>query len=620
MCGIIGATGDTPALNTLLEGLHRLEYRGYDSAGVALVQAGEPVWRRRRAGGNKSLPELAESVGDAPVAATCGIGHNRWATHGGPTEANAHPHVDASGKLALVHNGIIDNYRELTDALPRRGDELTSDTDTEVLAHTIAACMNSKGIGLADAVRECLQKVRGKFAIGVVHADEPDLIVGARRGSPLICGTNATTGFLASDIPAIHGRADTFFVIDDDRVVEVTPGAVRLTTLHGDEVEAQEREVTWDLEAAEKGGYPDFMLKEIHEQPDAVRDTLLGRIEGGAVMLDQVRLSDDDLRMIDKVFVVACGTSFNAGMVARSAIEHWAKLPVEIEIASEFRYRDPVLGRTSLVVAISQSGETLDTMEAVTFARRQKAPVLTVCNVVDSSLARDADAVLYTHAGPEIGVAATKTHVAQLAALQVLALYLAQVRGTLYPEEAAHLISDLQNLPDHVAAAVAGAGHIDAIAAKYRDVRDVFFIGRGVGYAVALEGALKLKEISYIRAEAYAAGELKHGPIALIEPGTLVVAIATKSRLLDKIVANVQEVKARGASVLALVSEEPDGSVDRRIAELADDVIAVPYSGHELFNPMVDVVPLQLFAYSLAKARGNDVDKPRNLAKTVTVE
>ncbi|MEY2471320.1 MAG: hypothetical protein QOK28_649 [Actinomycetota bacterium] len=621
MCGIIGVTGDPSALGVILEGLHRLEYRGYDSAGIALVVPGDEIWRKRRAGGTKSLPELIEAVADAPAGVSTGIGHNRWATHGGPTERNAHPHTDASGKLALVHNGIIDNYKDLAATLPQGGAELQSETDSEVLAHVIAARMASTGMGLADATRAALRDVHGKFSIAVVHVDEPDLIVGARRGSPLICGVNKTTAYLASDIPAIHGKADDFYVIDDERVVELRPGSVRITTLNGDEVALEKREVTWDLASAEKGGYPDFMLKEIYEQPDAVRDTLLGRVDDDLISLDQMKLTDDDLRRIDKVFIVGCGTSYNAGLVGERAIEHWAKLAVESEVASEFRYRDPVLSPNSLVVAISQSGESLDTMEAVTFAKRQKAPVLTVCNVVDSSMARDSDAVLYTHAGPEICVAATKTHVAQVAALNVLALYLAQLRGTLYPEEAAHLVRDLQQVPDRIAQAAANADKAKAMAEKYLDVRDVFFIGRGSGFAMAHEGALKLKELSYVRAEAYAAGELKHGPIALIEEGVLVVALATRSRLLDKIVSNIQEVKARGASVLTVATDlDGNGTIDPRLAELSDDVFAVPDAGHELFNPMVDVVPLQLFAYYLAKARGNDVDKPRNLAKTVTVE
>jgi glucosamine--fructose-6-phosphate aminotransferase (isomerizing) len=616
MCGIIGATGSSPVLPVLLEGLARLEYRGYDSAGVALVADGG-VWRRRRAGGNKSVAELTEAVGDAPPATT-GIGHSRWATHGAPTEPNAHPHIDATGRLALAHNGIIENYRELARTLPQGGDELISDTDTEVLAHLIAA-RKGDGMGLADAVRAALAMVQGKFAIAVIHADDPELIVGARRGSPLIAGQTDGTGLLASDIPAIHGRAETFYVIDNDRVAEVRPGNVRVTDLAGREVELVAREVSWDLEAAEKGGYPDFMMKEIHEQPAAVRDTLLGRIVGGRLVLDQMRLSDDDVRQIDKVFVVATGSSYHAGMVGRLSIEHFAQLPTELEIASEFRYRDPVLDSSSLVVAISQSGETLDTMEAVAHTKAMsKARVLAVTNVVDSSLARDADATLYTRAGPEIAVASTKCHMAQLVAMHVLALYLAQVRGKYYPEEVALQLDCLQRLPERVQTAIDSAPAVTDVARQVEGVRDFFFIGRGVGNAMALEGALKLKEISYLRAEGYPAGELKHGPIALIEPGVVVVAIATRSRLRDKLLANMQEVKARGAIVVALVDEED--ADDAHVRALADHVLTVPDAGHELFQPVVDVVPLQLLAYALATARGNDVDRPRNLAKTVTVE
>jgi len=618
MCGIIGATGNRPVVPLLVEGLRRLEYRGYDSAGVALPAHGT-IWRRRRAGGNRSIAELGAGVSDAPPGITCGIGHSRWATHGAPSEVNAHPHTDPSARLAIIHNGIIENFRELAAELPGGGAELVSDTDTEVLGHLIAA-MVATGVGLADAVRACLRRVEGKFAIAVVHADEPDLIVAARRGSPLVCGTDPTTAYLASDIPAIHGRAERFYIIDDDRVVELTPGQIRVTDLQGSQVEPVEREVTWDLAAAEKGGYPDFMSKEIHEQPAAVSDTLLGRIVDGRIALDQVRLSDDDLRMIDKVFVVACGSSYHAGLVAKQAIQHWCRLPVEVEIASEFRYQDPVLGRTSLVVAISQSGETIDTLEAVHHAKQQKAPVLAVCNVVDSSMARDADAVLYTRAGPEIGVASTKCHLAQLVAMQVLALYLGQVRGNLFPEEVAERLDHLEVLPDRVRRALGAGDTVKSIALSpiVRDARDFFFLGRGVGRAVALEGALKLKELSYLRAEGYPGGELKHGPIALIEPGTVVVAVATRSRLKGKVLSNVEEVKARGATIVLLVDElDVD---DRAVRKLADHVIAVPGAGHELFQPIVDNVPLQLLAYALATARGNDVDKPRNLAKVVTVE
>ena len=618
MCGIIGATGDLPVVPLLVEGLRRLEYRGYDSAGIALPAHGT-IWRRRRAGGTQSIAALADGISDAPPGITCGIGHSRWATHGAPSEVNAHPHTDLSGRLAIIHNGIIENFRELTQELPQRGAELKSDTDTEVLGHLVAAQM-SAGVGLADAVRTCLRRVEGKFAIAVVHADEPDLIVAARRGSPLVCGVDDSTAYLASDIPAIHGKAKQFFIIDDDRVVELRPGEIRVTDLRGGEVEPEEREVTWDLAAAEKGGYPDFMSKEMNEQPTAVSDTLLGRIFEGRITLDQVRLSDDDLRMIDKVFVVACGSSYHAGLVAKQAIQHWCRLPVEVEIASEFRYQDPVLGRTSLVVAISQSGETIDTLEAVSHAKQQKAPVLAVCNVVDSSMARDADAVLYTRAGPEIGVASTKCHLAQLVAMQVLALYLAQVRGTSYPEEVGEKLAHLEVLPARVARALEAGDNVKGIATApdVRDARDFFFLGRGVGRAVALEGALKLKEISYLRAEGFPGGELKHGPIALIEPGTVVVAVATRGRLKGKVLSNVEEVKARGATIILMVDERDVD--DAAVRKLADHVIAVPGAGHELFQPIVDNVPLQLLAYALATARGNDVDKPRNLAKVVTVE
>jgi glucosamine--fructose-6-phosphate aminotransferase (isomerizing) len=612
MCGIIGATGGGPVLSILLDGLARLDYRGYDSAGVAL-QSNGTVWRARRAG---RLAELASVVAAAPAPAHTGIGHTRWATHGRPNEENAHPHLDCTGRLAIIHNGIVENYVELGDELSAAGHELTSETDTEVLAHLIEREV-ARGLGLADAVRAALRRVEGKFAIAVVHADEPGLIVGARRGSPLIAGRSDTTGFLASDIPAILGQTREIYVIDDDRVVEVGPGRLQVTTLEGQTVEPDRRCVEWDLEAAERGGFEDFMLKEIHEQPQAVRDTLLGRLlPSGALKLDQMRLSEEELREVDKVFVLGCGTSYHAGLVAKYAIEHWTRLPVETEIASEFRYRDPVLDSSTLVVGVSQSGETIDTMEACSWAKRQKAKVLAITNVVDSSMARDADAVLYTRAGPEIGVAATKTHLAQIVAMELLALWLAQIRGMQYPEESLELLEELHRLPEKVDAVLSGAEAIMEAARRHVDVRDFFFIGRGIGYPVALEGALKLKEISYVRAEGYPAGELKHGPIALIEDGVVVVGVASRGRreLWQKMLNNVREVQARGATVV-LVAEEGDEVA----AAHADTVLPVPRT-HYLFSPAVDVVALQLFAYALAKAKGNDVDKPRNLAKTVTVE
>ncbi len=613
MCGIVGVTGTESALPLLLDGLSRLEYRGYDSAGVALID-GSQVWLRRRAG---KLAELAGAVGDAPGGATTGIGHTRWATHGRPSEANAHPHADCTGTVALVHNGIIENHVELGDELEAGGHRLRSETDTEVLVHMVEQCL-ADGMGLADAVRSCLRRVEGSFAVAVVSAAEPDLLVAARRGSPLVAGRTDDAALVASDIPAILPSTREIYVLEDGQVVECRPGALRVTTLEGDEVFPARRHIPYDIEVAEKAGYADFMLKEIHEQPQAVRETLRGRTRGGRLTLDELQLSDDELRAVDKVFVVGCGTSYHAGLVAKYAIEHWARLPTEIDVASEFRYRSPVLDAQTLVIGVSQSGESLDTMEACRYARSatNKARVLSVCNVVDASMARESDAVLYTRAGLEIGVAATKTHVAQVVALELLALRLAELRGTLYPEEAGVLVKSLHAMPGLIQQVLDRADDVFGVAARFAGVRDFFFLGRGVGYPVALEGALKLKEISYARAEAYPAGEMKHGPIALIEPGTVVVAVATRGHLQSKIMMNIEEVKARGATVVVVAN------AGDRVASTADAVLEVPQVpvGAELFSPIVDVVALQLFAYAVAKARGWDVDQPRNLAKTVTVE
>ena len=610
MCGIIGVTGTPDALAVILDGLSRLEYRGYDSAGVAL-QAGGSIWIRRRAG---KLAQLTEVVGDAPAGAVAGIGHTRWATHGRPDDRNAHPHTDCTGRLAVVHNGIIENHAALRAELEGSGHTFASDTDTEVLAHLIESNMSS-GAAVAEAVRSALSAAEGAFAVAVVHAEDPELIVAARRVSPLIVGRAEGIGLVGSDIPALLGQTRDLYAVDDDQLVEVRPGSLRITSFAGDPIEPRPITVEWDLEQAEKAGFDDFMLKEIHEQPRAVADTLLGRVTPGVgLRLDETRLDDGELREIDKVFIVGCGTSYYAGLAAKYAIEHWTRLPVEIDIASEFRYRDPVLDRNTLVIGVSQSGETVDTLQAMRHAKRWKARVLVITNVVDSSMARESDAVLYTRAGPEIGVAATKTHLAQLVAMEVLALYLAQLRGTLYPNEINELVDQLHRLPTAIEKVLACSDHVAAVASRYANVRDFFFLGRHVGYPVAMEGALKLKEIAYLRAEGYPAGELKHGPIALIEEGTVVVGVANRGHLLDKILSNVAEVRARGASVVLVVTEG-DGAT----AALADDVLTVPDS-HELFAPILTVIPLQLFAYHLAKARGNDVDKPRNLAKTVTVE
>ena len=613
MCGIIGVTGGSGGTELLLDGLARLEYRGYDSAGVAL-DYGHDLYRARAATGTGSLADLRKVVENVPAGVTAGIGHTRWATHGHPTETNAHPHLDCSGKVAVVHNGIIENWRELAAKLRETGHVLASDTDTEVFAHLVEEEMAS-GSSLANAVRSSLREVRGAFALAVIAASEPGTIVAARRVSPLVVGMgdgDNPMGLLASDIPALLGHTRRFWVLDDDQVVELRPGQMRVTTLAGKVVEPTELQ---DIEAAEKGGYPDFMGKEIHEQPRAVADTLLGRLlADDTIGLDELRITPDDLRDIDKVFIVACGSSYHAGLVAKYAIERWARLPTEIDIASEFRYRDPVLDERTLVVGVSQSGETIDTLQAMSEARQWNAKVLVISNVVDSSMARVADGVLYTHAGPEVGVASTKTHLSQIVALELLALYLAQLRGTLPAADARRLFGKLEELPALIETVLAREDDVAAVAGQFTKTRDFFFLGRHVGFPVALEGALKLKELSYLRAEGYPAGELKHGPIALIEPGAVVVAVATRTRLWEKMMSNIAEVRSRGATVLLVAN---DG--DEETAAEADAVLWVPET-EPLFAPVVDVVPLQLFAYHLAALHGLDVDRPRNLAKTVTVE
>jgi glucosamine--fructose-6-phosphate aminotransferase (isomerizing) len=613
MCGIIGATGAEDVLPVLLDGLHGLEYRGYDSAGVALVAA-EGLWRARAAGGTRSVAELEARAADAPAGRSTGIGHTRWATHGGPTEENAHPHVDCTGRLALVHNGIIENHAELAAELVAGGHVLRSGTDTEVLAHLVEEG-TARGLPLAEAVRAAARRLRGSFAVAVVHADDPELVVAARRATPLVVGLAPGAALLASDVPALLGRTRQLFALEDDQVAELRPGTLRVTTLEGEPVEPVALSVAWDVEAAQKGGFDDFMSKEMHEQPRAVADTLLDRVEpGGRLALDELRLGEDDLRAVEKVFIVACGSSYHAAMVAKYAIEHWTRLPTEVDIASEFRYRDPVLDGRTLTVGVSQSGETLDTLQALREARRWGSRVLVVTNVVGSSMAREADGVLYTRAGPEIGVASTKCHLAQIVALELLALALAQVRGSLGDARVAGVLDRMRELPGKVEDALGREKEVAAVAAAVAGARDYFFLGRGVGYPVALEGALKLKEISYLRAEGYAAGELKHGPIALIVPGTVVVAVATRSPLTEKMLANVAEVASRGATVV-LVADDGDTAA----AAVADHVLWVPPTD-PLLSPVVDVVPLQLLAYRLARDLGNDVDRPRNLAKTVTVE
>src|ERR687891_253212 len=607
MCGIVGYVGPHRALPIILEGLRRLEYRGYDSSGVALLDGDLTVVKR--AG---KLSELDAALDDrrAP-SGTVGIGHTRWATHGAPTNVNAHPHTDCDGRIAVIHNGIVENHAELRAGLEKRGHGMRSDTDTEVVAHMLEERSGS----LPDRVREVVRELEGAFALVVVSTHDPDVIVGVKVSSPLVVGLGKRENVLASDIPAVLERTRRVLPVDERRVVEVRADAIRVTDFDGAEVAVEPFEVDWDVIRAQKGGYDDFMRKEIDEQPAAIRDTLVGRLdERGLLSLDELHIDEDVLRDVDKVFVVACGTAYHSGLVAKYAIEHWTRLPVEIDIASEFRYRDPVLGPDTLTLAVSQSGETIDTLEAARHARQQGSNLLAVTNTVGSSLAREADGVIYMHAGPEIGVAATKTFATQMVSQYILAMYLAQVRGSMFPEEIAEVLTRMGELPDEVQRAIGLDAQVQELAQRFQEARDWLFIGRHTGFPAALEGALKLKEISYVHAEGYPAGELKHGPIALVEEGVPVVAVATTCHVYPKMLSNIQEVRARGANVIAVGSEG-----DQEISAHAKHVLFVPRVP-ELFAPVVVTPPLQLLAYHVAKVRGCDVDQPRNLAKSVTVE
>jgi glutamine---fructose-6-phosphate transaminase (isomerizing) len=611
MCGIVGYAGGQQALPILLAGLRRLEYRGYDSAGVAVLDGGE-VQVVRKAGKLSALEQVLG--GDDALTGVTGIGHTRWATHGQPTDRNAHPHLDCTGRVAVIHNGIIENFYTLRGQLEAEGHRFASQTDTECVAHLVEAALG-EGLAFPDAVRAALRRLEGSFALAVLHQGDPGTVVGAKRDLPLVAGRAAGENFVASDFAAFLDHTKDGVILEDDQVVVVTPDGLEVTDLGGRPVAAYEHHVDWDLSAAEKGGYEHFMLKEMHEQPLAIKQTLEGRTDpGGRLHLDELRMSEDELREVDKVFVVACGTAFHSGLVAKYAIEHWTRLPVEIEIASEFRYRDPVLDRNTLVIAISQSGETADTLGAVRYARRQRARVLTVCNTVGASIPRESDAVLYTRAGPEVGVAATKTFATQLAAMYLVALYLAQVRGTMFVDEVASVVRELERIPKKVELCLERGDQVRKVAEAHKDARDWLFLGRHVGYPMALEGALKLKEISYLHAEGYPAAELKHGPIALIEEGTPVVVVHPSSHVYAKMLTNIQEVAARGAAVIAIAE---DG--DREVAAHAAHVLRVPATA-QLLSPLVCLVPLQLLSYHVATARGCPIDKPRNLAKSVTVE
>ena len=625
MCGIVGYVGSRDARDVVLEGLRRLEYRGYDSAGIAVVVGGE-LRTAKKAG---KLANLEKVLADEPLpAATIGLGHTRWATHGGPSDRNAHPHVSADGAVSVVHNGIIENFAALRAECEASGIEFTSETDTEVVAHLLAAVYESTPEGesrLAEAMRGVCQRLEGAYTLVAAHVAEPDTLVAARRSSPLVVGIGETADgtaeyFLGSDVAAFIGHTREARELGQDQVVEIdrTRG-LTVTGFDGTPAEPTAYTVDWDAAAAEKGGYDWFMLKEIAEQPQAVADTLLGRLgEDGELVLDEVRLSDEELRDIDKIFVVSCGTSYHAGLIAKYAIEHWTRIPVEVEVASEFRYRDPVLDRSTLVVVISQSGETMDTLMALRHAKEQKARVLAICNANGSTIPRESDAVLYTHAGPEIAVASTKAFLAQIVACYLVGLFLAQVRGIKYEDEIASIVDDLRALPDAVTTVLELMEPVRALGRSLADANTILFLGRHVGFPVALEGALKLKELAYIHAEGFAAGELKHGPIAVIDQGTPVVVIVPSPRSRNsvhgKVVSNIQEVRARGARTIVIAEEG-----DEDVVPYADHLIRVPRTP-TLLAPVVTTVPLQVLACEIADTRGFDVDQPRNLAKSVTVE
>ncbi|UPZ30809.1 glutamine--fructose-6-phosphate transaminase (isomerizing) [Streptomyces sp. LRE541] len=615
MCGIVGYVGSQSALDVVVAGLKRLEYRGYDSAGIAVLADGGMA-AAKKAG---KLANLEKELVERPLpTGSTGIGHTRWATHGGPTDANAHPHLDNAGRVAVVHNGIIENFAALRAELAERGHTLSSETDTEVVAHLLAeefsACAD-----LAESMRLVCRRLEGAFTLVAAHADEPDVVVGARRNSPLVVGVGEGEAFLASDVAAFISHTRSAIELGQDQVVELRRDGVHVTGFDGSPAETRAYHVDWDVSAAEKGGYDYFMLKEIAEQPKAVADTLLGRVDAsGSLTLDEVRIAPGALREVDKVVVVACGTAFHAGLIAKYAIEHWTRIPCEVELASEFRYRDPILDARTLVIAISQSGETMDTLMALRHAREQGAKVLAVCNTNGSTIPRESDAVLYTHAGPEVAVASTKAFLTQLVACYLVALYLGQVRGTKWGDEIRAVVRDLSRIAEDVDRVLETMEPVRELARSLADKNTVLFLGRHVGYPVALEGALKLKELAYMHAEGFAAGELKHGPIALIEDDLPVVVVVPSPRgrsvLHDKIVSNIQEIRARGARTIVIAEEG-----DETVVPYADHLIRIPATP-VLLQPLVATVPLQVFACELATARGNEVDQPRNLAKSVTVE
>ncbi|NKX92194.1 glutamine--fructose-6-phosphate transaminase (isomerizing) [Sanguibacter hominis ATCC BAA-789] len=621
MCGIVAhvtsAAPSSRTLDVLLEGLGRLEYRGYDSAGVALVgTGGDRVASAKRAG---KLGNLRAALEEQPLpAATAGIGHTRWATHGAPTDLNAHPHLADDGRLALIHNGIVENFVALRAELEADGVTFLSETDTEVAAHLLAREHSQVG-DLAEAMRAVARRLEGTFTLLAVHADHPHLVVGARHDSPLVVGLGEGENFLGSDVAAFISQTSEALELGQDQVVSITPTSVTVTDFHGNPAEGRRYSVDWDASAAEKGGFRSFMDKEIHDQPQAITDTLLGRTDlQGRLQLDDLRIDESVLRAVDKIIVIACGTAAYAGHVAKYAIEHWCRIPVEVELAHEFRYRDPIVNEKTLVVAVSQSGETMDTLMAVRHAREQGAKVLSIVNTHGSTIPRESDAVLYTHAGPEVAVASTKAFLSQITAAYLLGLYLAQLRGNKFPDEIREVLADLREMPAKIQQVIDRADHVRDVAVSMADATSVLFLGRHVGYPVAMEGALKLKELAYIHAEGFAAGELKHGPIALIEEGQPVFVVVPSPRgrdsLHSKVVSNIQEIRARGARTLVIAEDGDDA-----VVPFADEIFRIPVSS-TLLTPLLAVVPLQIFACELATAKGLDVDQPRNLAKSVTVE
>jgi glutamine---fructose-6-phosphate transaminase (isomerizing) len=614
MCGIIGYIGSKPVVPVLLEGLRRMEYRGYDSAGVAVVSP-EGIALRRSAG---KLANLEQAIRVEPVEGLYGVGHTRWATHGRPTEENAHPHRDCTGRIVVVHNGIIENYLELKKELQSQGHEFKTETDTEIVAHLVEREMRDDG--LENAVRRALTYMRGMFAIVLVSVEDPEKIVAVRNGPPIVVGLGKDEFFVASDIPAILAHTRDVVFLGDEEMAVITRSGVQFTDYQGRAVSKTTQRVLWDPIAAEKGGHKHFMLKEIYEQPTAARDTILGRVslDRGQIFLEDLNISDETLRALQKVSIIACGTSWHAGLVGKYLIEALAQIPVEVDYGSEYRYRNPIVASNELAVVITQSGETADTLAALREAKRKGAHSIAICNVVGSMATREAEGTVYTHAGPEIGVASTKAFTSQLVALQLLALYMAQVRGTLTSVQIRNHIAELLQMPQTIEHTIKASAVMEKVAERFYNRSDFLFLGRGINYPIALEGALKLKEISYIHAEGYPAGEMKHGPIALIDEMMPVVAIAPNDHVFEKMIGNVQEAKARGGSVIALTT---DG--DARMAAVLDrhaDVMVPLPATTALLTPVVMTVPLQLLAYHIAVRRGCDVDQPRNLAKSVTVE